>query len=517
MSRFLWSLFAAARSSMLSGRLILALSLSSTAVFAQLTGGHRPSARPEPWGAQHVEQTGISSAGDLWAPSPDGTIYLASTPPGTILRKVTTTGQQLFSTPLPGVGDLEPLFVGPDGDVYLSGSAAQGFSTTSGAYEPAPAMDAGFLCRFSGVDRHVIYCTYVDMIFGGLSADPEGNAYLESNWCFGFTVPGCIEKVNASGTALVYQFPIASFGANQADSVAADAHGNLYFEGSGPNGFQLVKFDPQGQILAALYDPGFEGYQVQIDPSGNPQVFGLGVVRKYRGDLSAILFETPANGLLISMMAIASDGSTVLFGLFSTANPSLVHPTASCDLPTGPSSGPNGCCQFSVGVLARLDVTGKLIQFTFAPVLGSIIPAGFAQPDSATILTETNSDQLKVVTFGREPQVELTCIGKSNPAFPFGAPLAPLAPQEMVSLYGRDLGPAQPVSAQPGPDGRYPLSLAGIQVTFDDIDAPLLSVSSNRIDTITPSASSNTTTHVCVTVHGTPTNCMNAPIYVANH
>jgi hypothetical protein len=132
------------------------------------------------------------------------------------------------------------------------------------------------------------------------------------------------------------------------------------------------------------------------------------------------------------------------------------------------------------GVFARLDSVGNLIQLTFAPIPS--VRASFARPDAATILTEANY-QLEAVTFGPAPEVQLTCAASAASMLP-----APLTPVEIVSLYGSNLGPTQPTSGQPGPDGRYPTLLAGTQVTFDGIPAPLLYVSASQINTVTPSA-----------------------------
>jgi uncharacterized protein (TIGR03437 family) len=88
---------------------------------------------------------------------------------------------------------------------------------------------------------------------------------------------------------------------------------------------------------------------------------------------------------------------------------------------------------------------------------------------------------------------------------------------EIVSLYGQGLGPAQGISGQPGPDGRYPFLLGGTQVTFDGIPAPLLYVGANQINTVTPSAlTGKTITNICVTANQAPASCMDAPVQPAS-
>jgi hypothetical protein len=309
-------------------QVILLLSAFSAALFGE----------PSPWGVQRIQQTGIGTVGiDQLAVSPDGSIYLAVRSPQPMLRKVSASGQAIFSTPLAGVSSFESVLVSPDGAVYVSGDATAGFATTAGAYETTASADTGFLCKLNSADGHVVYCTYVDMVFpglSGLSADAQGNAYLASDYCFGDSVPGCIEKINSAGTARAYEIPLTKLGAHHSYSIAADASSDLYVICSGPQGELLVKLDSAGLVLASTEAADVAG-SVELDPQGNPQVVTSTGVRRYRADLSGVVFDTPVSGV-IAIGAIGSDGSTVLFGATRSANLSLLHPNASCDLPTGP-------------------------------------------------------------------------------------------------------------------------------------------------------------------------------------
>jgi len=134
----------------------------------------------------------------------------------------------------------------------------------------------------------------------------------------------------------VYELPLASFGAIQGSSIAADGKDDLYFAGGGQQGFLLVKFDAQGHLLATASDPAILAGALQLDPSGDPQVLTTtGTVRRYSTDLCAILFDTAINGLVDGMI-IASEGGTLLFTATTSTNLPLLHPTAACDLPSGP-------------------------------------------------------------------------------------------------------------------------------------------------------------------------------------
>ncbi len=63
-----------------------------------------------------------------------------------------------------------------------------------------------------------------------------------------------------------------------------------------------------------------------------------------------------------------------------------------------------------------------------------------------------------------------------------------LSPGEIVSISWANFGPQMRVTAVPGSDGRYPTTLAGTEVLFNDIAAPVLNVDSQQVTTIVPYA-----------------------------
>lgn len=61
-----------------------------------------------------------------------------------------------------------------------------------------------------------------------------------------------------------------------------------------------------------------------------------------------------------------------------------------------------------------------------------------------------------------------------------------IAPGEMVVIFGSGLGPTNPVSLQLDASGRVSSSLAGVLVTFNGIQSPLVYVSASQIAAMTP-------------------------------
>ena len=62
----------------------------------------------------------------------------------------------------------------------------------------------------------------------------------------------------------------------------------------------------------------------------------------------------------------------------------------------------------------------------------------------------------------------------------------PISPGDILSIYGERIGPLQSQSATPDGSGRLPVSLAGVEVYFDDTPAPLLYASTVQVNVVAP-------------------------------
>jgi uncharacterized protein (TIGR03437 family) len=84
-------------------------------------------------------------------------------------------------------------------------------------------------------------------------------------------------------------------------------------------------------------------------------------------------------------------------------------------------------------------------------------------------------------------------------------PVGPLAPGQLISLFGNGLGPAQPVSASISGPAPVPVLLGGVTVMFDGVPAPLTYVSSAQINAGVPwEVSGKSSTIMTVTVNDNP-------------
>jgi len=497
--------------------------------------------------------------------SPAGEVYLVNSGASrtSSISKLDSTGKTLFTTTLTGVYEAGITFDSVS-NVYVTGTATiSGFTTTAGAYRSnTPGDYAAFVCKLSPANGNIQYCTYLDTTGNGFVAvDGSGSVAV----VFGFISPGpttmgalnqgkniYVEKLNPAGTGLVYA---ASFGGSVVDYVAgsvADAAGSLFITGttyspdfpttpnaavtslpSGPPNSTsftsfTVRLNSNGSafLYSTLGNLGEQGFGIALDPSGAVQVLEQDAsdevfLRRYKGDGSGILFETPLHVVNsttvgeVPQMAIDTTGVTTIAGVTNSIS--------------FPAYQAVQTCQFTVtdedtnGFLIRVDGLGDLLQstwlqgngpaeFPFMPL--SVSPtAAFELVWSATDPSQP-ANELDLLTLAPQTTptpVNLACIG--NSATLTGAPLAP---GEIVSLFGSGIGPITPGIAQLGPNDRFPVSISNTQVTFDGVPAPLLYVSSSQINAVTPfGLAPNATTQVCVRYEGTVTNCIAAGVSAA--
>jgi uncharacterized protein (TIGR03437 family) len=78
-----------------------------------------------------------------------------------------------------------------------------------------------------------------------------------------------------------------------------------------------------------------------------------------------------------------------------------------------------------------------------------------------------------------------------------------IAPGEIVSLLGLELGPQSPASYQLDAAGNVATSLAGLSVLFDGVPAPLLYVSQTQVNTVVPyEVAGKTSVEIAVEING---------------
>jgi len=351
---------------------------------------------------------------------------------------------------------------------------------------------------------------------GALAVDASGSAYIAGSCGDNFQTI-CVEKLNPLGTALVYKANV--FTALRWLRAAVDGPGNLFVAQQDAG---IVKLGPTGALEGASGPLNGVPVALVSDSSGAPELvlqenLEPGVLRllRWTPDLAAVLFDKAllTGGLVnggtgsILNIGIDSSGTTTIVGASYGANLATFHPTQPCNAATAartvqPTAGDSA-------FLARFDANGALLQSTYLGIVPGFItgaPILFRGGDASVIYSVASpSGNWQILNLGpASSEIGLICVG-AGATFSNAA----LSPNEIVSVFGNGIGPAQPVTAQPDPSGIYLSQLEGTQVTFDGQPAPILYAASGQINVVTPgSLQAKTTTHVCVRVANTSTNCL---------
>jgi uncharacterized protein (TIGR03437 family) len=423
---------------------------------------------------------GASSADNF--PSTPGAAYRAATGPY-IVELDNAATKVKFS--VVGIGG-GALAIDPQGNIYVAGSTYDtNYPTTPGAYQTKfvqaivdtglfPAVGANqYVSKIDHSGSKLLYSTGLNGMDGsqtsnnGLAVDSQGNAYL-------------------TGATMSYNYPIT-------ETPGPDSRQGVF----------LTKLDPTGASVIFSVQQGGSG--VEVDNAGNVYAGGQ--------------FNTPGTAI--------------------TAPPVFVPPTPLAGAPVFPSQcAPNNATSHSETFVMNLDASTGIVKSSQL-IEGSFLSNILLAPGRSGHVWATGQTPRPDVPFTSSalypivlspiapPGAYLTRVDFSGPSTSSGpqigcildsadgAHLGPVAPGQLISLFGINLGPAQGVSAS----GQTSNSLAGVTVMFDDKPAPLLYVSGSQINAAVPfsvSQNQSVSTLMKVSVNGAVSQTRLLPVTPTN-
>lgn len=435
--------------------------------------------------------------GQMGAVKPAGFIVKLS-PDGSRILYSTYFGGTLGS----GVTDID---VDGADNLYLTGwTYSSDFPVTPNAFPARGQLDdarlvasgalivpssVAFVSKLNASGDRLIYSSYLNgggYCSGGSSCltrppaasgrairvDSAGNAYVAGNansgnfpttegaYQRGASLGSFLFKVNSSGSAIVYSTLLGGLVTDQITAMAIDGGGNAYVAGTTQNAqFPATPGALQdafgGPKPIGLAPPPPDIFVTKVNPSGTGLVYST-----FFGGTG---FERPGG------IAVDSAGKAWITGA-----------TASSSIQDMEGLFPHGGT-----FIAGLNSTGTALSY-----VGRFPKGATGGASLGNGITLDTSGRVYVAGDGLVSRLDLVA---KPPFHLFGAGNAAgdsvelkVSPGEVVSVYGRGIGPVTPAMVKLDASGSVATNLADTQVLFDGVPAPLLYASDHQINAVAP-------------------------------
>jgi uncharacterized protein (TIGR03437 family) len=455
------------------------------------------------------------------------------------------------------------LAIDTNGNVVFTGSTGGQFPTTSGAAIGTSVSSRVFAAMVSADGSRFLYSSYLPdsmATSSSIAVDAAGNAYIAGKTSTGHA---SIVKLSADGSAIRYNVTLGGSGSDAATAVTIDRAGNAVVAGqttspdfpvtagavqrrlNGTRNSFLVRLDPSGNLLTSTYFGGSGSdtpSAIAVDGAGNIDLAGpassldlpvtpgvmqpSAIVPSWNNFAPAgFVAQFAADGVSLKWASYVTSsdlgfgsGRDVIDGVSIDGVSALsVSPAGDIYLGgvTGPGfpvtpSAPVICFPGSVrkfnGVLAHLSSTGTLLDATYLGNNGGsdVVFVGGLMPLAAggvlAAWRDSGNAVVSKVQFGSGGWTAPACLSTLvlNSATLDGS--TGTAPGELVTLTGFGIGPEAGVAYQPDGNGNVPTQVAGVQVLFDGVPAPVLYAQSRQINAIAPAGLGAIRTEHTVTV-----------------
>jgi uncharacterized protein (TIGR03437 family) len=402
-------------------------------------------------------------------------------------------------------GSRSPMAVDPNGGVYLIPTSNYGDASILVAKLNADGTGLAWQAPIGG------FLTPGPPAV--LAVDSQGRAYMAGTHGLNSQVSGVV-RLNAAGTAVEYTARIPGI----VSSIAVDGSGAALVAGSG----FLARLAPDGSPGYYSTTPSSTSVSVAVDGAGNAVVYAG------NGTNQAAILRFDSTG--------AQTLSQTIPGAYANYFPGFAVDAAGNAYISGFSSNMNlvrnsiaTCGSALTGLLGVFAPDGALLQATYIPGAAGGAPFIATGPNSTVFVLAVADTAFSPSRTGPFPS------GFSSASFLFlwhlsyspnarTLPLScvtnaaslgtgPIAPGELVALFGNGLGPPQGVPPQATPESPYPTEAAGVTVTFDGTPAPLLWVQNSQINAVAPwSLTPGRDTEICVSSGNVPASCVAWPV-----
>jgi uncharacterized protein (TIGR03437 family) len=414
------------------------------------------------------------------------------------------------------------------GNAYVSGvTASSNFPVTSGALRGTlSGVYDVFLTKLGPSGSPLVYSTYLggsgfDSTDANIALDSSGAVYVtgETNSTDFPVTAGAIQsvlggtfdafavKLNPAGTALAYGTLLGGSNDDVGLGVAVDSTGSAYISGTtlsqnfpvtaaaaqrtfggGDYDAFVLKLNPTGSGLSySTYLGGsdFEdAWSIAVDAGGIANVVGTTGSRNFPVTPDALQTTFGGGDSDVFMVRLSANGGAVAYGTYVGW--------------TGFDEG------FSIALDASRSIYITGVVDPGFPTSPGSFASNHAGGDGDAFLLKIAEDQ------GAAPAPQISSGGILNGAG-FGG--GPIAPGEIIAIFGERIGPASAKTLKLTGDNRVDTNLGVTRVLFDDVAAPLIFVSERQINAVVPyEVAGKATVNVVVVHRGIRSSPANTPV-----
>lgn len=394
-------------------------------------------------------------------PSTVATLFLGQGPYGpveiipggdTFVAKFAPDGTLLYSTLLGGSGEDVPALVGVDaaGSAYVAGTTSStDFPVTPNGLSHTEQF-TNFFARLNAQGTSLVYATYSDASIRCFDVDSEGDAFL-TGATFSSSPEPYVMEIATAGGQVVYTTSLPDLNARYAGSGAA------------------IATDGTGAAWVGVSPAQAPTYSLGVN---TPPVYPLGpsFLLKLAAGGGSVAAEADMGSAQLDSILVDSAGNAYAFGHGTGTLPAAAVPPAL----EAPCSSTGGNFVFET------NAAGSVAGGTYLRQSGG----GAAAVDAPGQIVIYNANTQKLI------RVDLTSV----PAMNFGCPVnlgsgevgPGLAGGEIFAIFGAGIGPAQPAIGAPDTSGKFPTSLAGVEVLINGTAVPLIMAQSGEIHGVVP-------------------------------
>ncbi|MEO8662996.1 MAG: hypothetical protein ABI693_31345 [Bryobacteraceae bacterium] len=398
-------------------------------------------------------------------------------------------------------------------NIAVDASGALFATGTVDSYSGTSLVTRAFAAKLTPDGSGFAYFAYFPAALATPNAirfDSAGNAYVAGATSDSHPF---LVKISRDGGTFPYtvQFPDSGV----ASALVLDAAGNVFLTGQSGANALVAKLDPAGKITRSTSFGGVggaNGQAIALDSTANIYI---------AGDAGSGFPTTPgtyqptavvplwSNGPTAFIAKLEPDGTAIMWATYTVANgnysgvvPSpigfavaasgdtyIARGTGAGFIPT--ASAPQPCFGMANDiVMLHLNPQGTLGDATFLGRTGAQV-TGMLLPGDGSVVLSSYGDggaMISQVRFGEPGWTAAACLSPDvlNSASFSSDYQRNVSPGELVSLTGFGIGPDTGVAAQLDSDSQLPRTLAGVQVFFNGIAAPLLYVQSRQVNAQVP-------------------------------